>query len=661
MSGGGSKTQTVGYRYYFGLHMGIGRGPVDALHEIRIGEREAWKGEVTGNATIEIDKYDLFGGEEKEGGVKGPLELMFGGSNQEASSGLKKMLGNVIPGFRGVFTAFFNGLICMNNPYPKPWKFRLNRTLKGWDGPVFLPDYARVPLNDPSEFFPATINGVSVGTFGEYKAAWAAANPGYSLRVVGEIVRVGGSPTYTKAMAEKYGLAWTQFEPGFTTVLLSYYPNLSGVEFSKWDEGLLNNDQMMQQLAAPVGVNNLFNVRWWGQYLAPAVMVQHGSPPPPTPPDFYWNLGGNANTSTSIGSLDVYEGNYIRLRMEGTLDANPEYPAYSMNAAHIIYECLTNRVWGRGLPSTKLDIPSFTAAAQTLWIEKFGLCLKWTRKDEIATFVQSILDHIGGALYVSRKTGLLTLKLIRADYDFNSLPLFDTESGLLEISELSVSSVGGSVNAVFVKYRDWRTDEEKSVGEKNAAAIAAAGGVVNSVTKSYPGIPTADLALRVALRDLRSSSTSLRKFKLLMDRRAEDIEPGDVIAIQDPKRGIQKMAVRVGAVEDGTIKDGRITITVAQDVFSLPATPITAEVPSTWVPPDNTPCMAEQQVMEVPYFILASTMSKADLDYMSPDGGYIGALSAQGKATNQGFQVALRSGAPTSDDNPPDNRYVCGI
>lgn len=46
MSGGGkgSKSVTVGYRYYAGMHLALCHGPVDSLNKIVVGERTAWSG-----------------------------------------------------------------------------------------------------------------------------------------------------------------------------------------------------------------------------------------------------------------------------------------------------------------------------------------------------------------------------------------------------------------------------------------------------------------------------------------------------------------------------------------------------------------------------------------------------------------------------------------
>ena len=73
---GSSKKVTIGYRYYLGIHMGLGRGPVNELVEIEVGGKKAWQGSVTGNTSVNIDKPNLFGGDKKEGGIRGTLQVL---------------------------------------------------------------------------------------------------------------------------------------------------------------------------------------------------------------------------------------------------------------------------------------------------------------------------------------------------------------------------------------------------------------------------------------------------------------------------------------------------------------------------------------------------------------------------------------------------------
>lgn len=95
-SGGG----TTGYDYYMSLFMGVCRGPVDHLLEIKVADLVAWKGDVTGNGVFQINAADLFGGQQKEGGIAGPVTVLMGAPTQLLPDNVRASLaGNgYIPG-----------------------------------------------------------------------------------------------------------------------------------------------------------------------------------------------------------------------------------------------------------------------------------------------------------------------------------------------------------------------------------------------------------------------------------------------------------------------------------------------------------------------------------------------------------------------------------
>lgn len=91
----GASGQTVGFRYFMGMHMGLCRGPIDELIEIRVGDRTAWSASLGVTSDFLIDAYDLFGGESSEGGIKGTATLMMGDANQICPSSLIALLDNI--------------------------------------------------------------------------------------------------------------------------------------------------------------------------------------------------------------------------------------------------------------------------------------------------------------------------------------------------------------------------------------------------------------------------------------------------------------------------------------------------------------------------------------------------------------------------------------
>lgn len=88
---------TVGYRYYWDIHSGLGRGPVDEIVELRVDDKTAYMttpGEITRTRAIYIDKPGLFGGENTggEGSVQGRMEILMGERDQTPSQMLVNLL-----------------------------------------------------------------------------------------------------------------------------------------------------------------------------------------------------------------------------------------------------------------------------------------------------------------------------------------------------------------------------------------------------------------------------------------------------------------------------------------------------------------------------------------------------------------------------------------
>jgi len=515
MGGGKSSSVTIGYRYYFGIHMGLGRGPVDQLVAIRVGDRIAWPlgwDEVTGhieqtdpvtglplppipvythhpppdpivgNQSFKIRAGDLFGGDNGEGGIEGTCWVMMGGPDQTPVQPLVDMLeGAIVPGFRGVVTLFYDGLVCSLNPYPKQWKMRVRRWSKGWDNDdCWYPEKALIPMR----------------------------------------------------------------------------------------------------------------------------------------------------------SIHV-------------LPSDP-FDVYAMNPAHMLLECLTNRDWGRGLPRSMLNEESFVSAANTLCDEGFGLCLRWARQDTLQSFVGQILDHIGAALYVDRGSGLMTLRLIRDDYQIEDLPLFTKNSGLLDIEEDDASARDKALNEVVVKYHDPVDDEDRQVRVQNIANLQSDGQVFSD-TRDYPGCPNAELALRLAQRDLRAESYGLRRFKVKLDRRAFKLAPAAAFRVSDPSRGIDNMVLRSGQIVDADITDGSLTISAIQDVFGFPMTSYIDPQPGGWQPPSSDPVPSQnRRYMTVPYRDLARVMSAPDLDYLDDAIDFMGVMASKPTSTALNYLVRASHDGGTS-------------
>ena len=126
MSGGGSKAVTVGYKYYVGMHMVLCHGPVDNISKIMVDGRTAWSGSNTGGS-ITISASELFGGESREGGISGTIDVAMGSTTQAANDYLQSKIQSDMPAFRNVVSLILRQVYVGLNPYLKPWSVRATR------------------------------------------------------------------------------------------------------------------------------------------------------------------------------------------------------------------------------------------------------------------------------------------------------------------------------------------------------------------------------------------------------------------------------------------------------------------------------------------------------------------------------------------------------
>lgn len=316
---------------------------------------------------------------------------------------------------------------------------------------------------------------------------------------------------------------------------------------------------------------------------------------------------------------------------------------HAMNPAHIIYQCLTDPSWGRGLdPELYIDENSFIYAANTLCEEGFGLCMAWQRKEDIDTFIGIVLDHIGAVLYLDPETGKETLRLIRDDYVYEDLPIFAPGSGLIEITEDDSASGDTAFNEVIGMGHDPITDEDFSMRVHNLAARYS-NGASNADDKKYPAIPTRGLLGRVIQRDLRMHASGLKKLTVVLDRSGYKIRPGMPFRIQDTRRGIADMVLRAGEVEDVSYSNGRITVKTLQDVFSLPATSFVAVPDQTWDPPSQLaePALAER-LIESGYRDVLLRGGRPVTDSMQLDDAFVGQLATAPNGASYEYILGTR-------------------
>jgi len=283
-----------------------------------------------------------------------------------------------------------------------------------------------------------------------------------------------------------------------------------------------------------------------------------------------------------------------------------------MNPAHIIYETLVNTTWGgMGYPVADLDMDSFVTAANLLLAEGFGLSLLWAKNTSVEDFLQIILDHIDGVLYFAHTTGLLKLKLVRNDYNIGALPVLN-QSNIIELVEYQGPSAVEAVNQVTVNWVD-RENQPQAVTVQDLAGFARTDGQVNQATISMVGIASAELAARVAARELQQMCMPIASCTLLVNRTASQLEPGDCFNFTWSPLGIENMAMRVSAVEIGMHTDSQLRIVAIRDVFGLGAVSLTTPETSQWTSSLTAPAEAlNRQLVELTWWQFVRIFGETD-------------------------------------------------
>lgn len=325
----------------------------------------------------------------------------------------------------------------------------------------------------------------------------------------------------------------------------------------------------------------------------------------------------------------------------------------SMNPAHILYELMTRYEFGIGLSTFDIDTASFTAAADTLYAENFGLSFFWEAEESTDDFIERILEHIGGVRYSDPATGKIALALARDDFVLGSLPVLDA-SNILRIDRFAQPLPGELASEVQIKYEDQATGNAASVTAQDIAILELQGGASVPVVLTYEGIPNDTLAAKVALRELRERATPLARAEIVCNRNVWDLHVGTPFRLQYPRLGVDDMVMRVVDIDLGTLADGRVTINAVQDVFRAAETQIGIPPASGWVQPISAPAAAPVRLaMEAPYWVVAREILGdqdtllADVD---PAAGLLLAAGSRPSGDAYDFRLYTRTGAAAYTD-----------
>lgn len=632
---GKSSGGTTGFKYFMDLHFiaGLGRGGSslasavkDALLGIVIGGRNAWEGEQTENGTIRVFAPELFGGDEKEGGIDAPLEVMFGGPEQDINAYLQSIQGAPQSAYRGLFGLLVkSGHVASNNPYVKPWAMLRRRITGDWfGGSCWYEEKAPILLTAA-----APAGGGGPGVPVEF-----VGNIGRQV-VLGPSVPVIGPSLCTVELAEFHGFPYTLADGAFWF----WRDNESGLGFIKTnDEG--DDQAALALIAQGWQVGETAIVKFIAGVLC-AVILTTTNDAPEAPAGYEWFPTAAFPTASSLGSVFMWYAPVYLGENAPSVGSTPAVPPrYCMNPAHVIYQCITDPENGLGYPAAVIDEPSFIKAANQLYDEGLGVNLGWNVQTSIEDFIAIAQDHAGGMMVRDRRTGLFKFKLLRKDYVIDDLPIYGPHNCRI-IGDAQRPSPADVVNELQVTYTDYRDGEEKTTTVRNVAAQQAVGRII-SKPHSLTGLPTESLAQRCGVRDLDAMSLPLWRFDLEFFRSAAVLEPGDVFRFIWPPLGLDIVLRIPDELNYGNAAEGRVRGKVIEDVFSLPDSVWTGSVGEPNPGPNTNPLRAESTLVEAPYRDLVQALTPAKLASLEPDTAYVGAIAVRANQSQTTFELHTR-------------------
>lgn len=122
------------YRYYLTMQLVLCSGEIDEVLDVRFddlapvdisfADSPAHPGEAT---RIVVDATELFGGDDKDGGVSGSLDVLHGSASQDPDTYLETRVGEDLPAWRGVCYVVLRGMYLGTSPYIKDIAVTLRR------------------------------------------------------------------------------------------------------------------------------------------------------------------------------------------------------------------------------------------------------------------------------------------------------------------------------------------------------------------------------------------------------------------------------------------------------------------------------------------------------------------------------------------------------
>ena len=250
------------------------------------------------------------------------------------------------------------------------------------------------------------------------------------------------------------------------------------------------------------------------------------------------------------------------------------YPAkatirnYEINPIHWLREIYTDNEWELGYSTNIFDDDTLRAAADAIYDEGFGLCIKWEADQSLEDHVKDILRHINAVIREDYSTGKFEIKLIRDDYVLGELEIFD-ETDINTVEDYSRGTIHKVPDVTYVKYWNMIDNLPVSIPNHDMALVSAQNEMLIPNNVDYTAVVNDGLAGQLAARDQHQISAFPATMKIKAKRTMAHLMKGDVFKLAWPPLGIVSMVIRVITAHYGTLADGEVSFDCVEDIFGM--------------------------------------------------------------------------------------------
>jgi len=127
--------------------------------------------------------------------------------------------------------------------------------------------------------------------------------------------------------------------------------------------------------------------------------------------------------------------------------------SWGFNPASVVYDLLTNTIYGFAIAATYIDTDSFEDARSTVYSEGFGFstCIQ---SGDLYTVIRSALDWMDGELLYDETSGKIKLRLRREDYNEAELIEVTQSDMRAQTFDLTRPSWYSTKNVIYVAFSD---------------------------------------------------------------------------------------------------------------------------------------------------------------------------------------------------------------